>query len=95
MEVLVILSLFIGLAILATRFGYDSRNRIRSAEERLGAQGLAWGNQADPNAATSRVVGRPARVALLKLLLQVWPRNAGTETSRQSSRFRVAFLGRN
>ncbi len=95
MELLVILSLFIGLAILAVRYGYDSRDRLRSAEDILGAQGLAWGSQADPSAATSRLIGRPARVALVKLLPQVWRRNAGTETSRQSSRFRVAFFGRN
>ena len=71
MELLVILSLFIGLAILAVRYGYDSRDRLRSAEELLGTQGLAWGSRADPNAATSHLIGRPARLALVKLLLQV------------------------
>jgi hypothetical protein len=63
-ELLVILSLFIGLAILAVRYGYDSRDRLRSAEELLGAQGLAWVSQADPNAATRRRArpgGTPAR----------------------------------
>src|SRR5260370_35192956 len=83
-ELLVILRLFIGLAILAVRYGYDSRDRLRSAEELLGAQGLAWGSQADPNAATKHLIVRPARMALVKLLLQVG--NCTDDCSRNGQR---------
>jgi hypothetical protein len=42
MELLVAVSFFIGLAILAPRFGHDSRSRLRSAEEHLAASGVTW-----------------------------------------------------
>ena len=43
MEALLILSLFIALALLAARFGHDSReHHPASVEETLARQGFAW-----------------------------------------------------
>ena len=42
MEALLILSLFVALALLAARFGRDSREHPASAEEALARQGFAW-----------------------------------------------------
>jgi hypothetical protein len=42
MDALVVLSLFIVLALLAARFGHDSRNHLASTEEALARQGFAW-----------------------------------------------------
>jgi hypothetical protein len=42
MEALVILSLFVALALLAGRFGHDSREHPASIEEGLARQGFAW-----------------------------------------------------
>ena len=42
MEALLILSLFLALALLAARFGHDSREHLASAEEALARQGFAW-----------------------------------------------------
>ena len=64
MEILVIVSFFIGLAILAPRFGHDSRDRLASDEDGMAARGFAWGDEADPHAAAPRVAARPARLAL-------------------------------
>jgi hypothetical protein len=47
MEILVILSFFIGLAILAPRFGHDSRDRFSSDEDRMTRRGFVWGGEAD------------------------------------------------
>jgi hypothetical protein len=46
MEVLLIVSAFLALALLAARFGYDSREQLPSMEESLAKQGCAW--QGDP-----------------------------------------------
>jgi hypothetical protein len=46
MEALVILSLFLVLALLAARFGHDSREQLASAEEALARQGFAWEDRA-------------------------------------------------
>jgi hypothetical protein len=40
---------------LADRFGHDSRDGLRSAEERLSAQGFAWGSLAAQHAAAPRL----------------------------------------
>ena len=42
MEVIVILAVVVALGVLAQRYGYDSRDRPRSAEERLAAAGVTW-----------------------------------------------------
>lgn len=42
MEALLILSLFVALALLAARFGHDSREKLASREEALAHQGFAW-----------------------------------------------------
>jgi hypothetical protein len=42
MEALVILGLFVVLALLAARFGHDSRERVASIEEALARQGFTW-----------------------------------------------------
>ncbi len=42
MEVLPILGLFIVLAVLAQRFGHDSRQRPASVEEAFACLVLAW-----------------------------------------------------
>ncbi|HET6315775.1 MAG TPA: hypothetical protein VFG86_04910 [Chloroflexota bacterium] len=42
MEALLILSLFLVLAVLAARFGHDSRERLTSSEEALARHGFAW-----------------------------------------------------
>ncbi len=42
MDALLVLSLFIALALLATRFGHDSREHLASSEEALARQGFAW-----------------------------------------------------
>jgi hypothetical protein len=41
-EWIVILALVVALGVLAQRYGYDSRDRPRSAEERLAAAGVTW-----------------------------------------------------
>jgi hypothetical protein len=46
MEVLLIVSSFVAVAVLAARFGYDSREQLPSLEESLAKQGFAW--QGDP-----------------------------------------------
>ena len=43
MEFVVIVSLVCLLGILANRFGYDSRDGVRSVEERLARRGFSWG----------------------------------------------------
>jgi hypothetical protein len=43
MELLVTLLFFIGLAVCALRFGYDSRERMQSNEEKLACLGVGWG----------------------------------------------------
>jgi hypothetical protein len=42
MDALLVLSLFLVLALLAARFGHDSRERLASSEEALARQGFAW-----------------------------------------------------
>ena len=42
MELVFIVTLLIALAVLALRFGYDSRDRLDSAEERQARHGLVW-----------------------------------------------------
>jgi len=41
MDALLVLSLFLLLALLAIRFGHDSRGRVASSEEALASQGFA------------------------------------------------------
>lgn len=40
MELLVMFAALIALGLLAQRYGYDSHDRLRSAEERLAAAGF-------------------------------------------------------
>ncbi len=42
MEALLIVSLLLALAVLALRFGRDSREHLVSAEEAFARQGVAW-----------------------------------------------------
>jgi hypothetical protein len=42
MEALLVLGLFIALALLAARFGHDSRAHLASTEEAFARQGFAW-----------------------------------------------------
>jgi len=42
MDALVVLSFFLILALLAARFGHDSREHPASAEEALAHHGFAW-----------------------------------------------------
>ena len=65
MEPVIVVGALLLLGVLANRFGHDSRDGLRSDEERLSAQGFAWGCQADPHAAAPRVAARPTRLALL------------------------------
>jgi hypothetical protein len=44
MELLVTLAFILGLAIAAPRFGYDSREPMRSNEEELACLGMVWGD---------------------------------------------------
>ncbi len=58
MELLVMLVALIALGLLAQRYGYDSRDRLRSAEERLAAAGF---RSADGTAPTQPEPGRRTR----------------------------------
>jgi hypothetical protein len=42
MDALLVLSLFLVLALLAARFGRDSRVHLASTEEAFARQGFAW-----------------------------------------------------
>jgi hypothetical protein len=42
MEALLILCLFVVLAVLAARFGHDSREHLASAEEAFSGHGFSW-----------------------------------------------------
>jgi hypothetical protein len=42
MDALLVLSLFLVLALLAARFGHDSREHVASSEEAFARQGFAW-----------------------------------------------------
>jgi hypothetical protein len=42
MDALLVLSLFIVLALLAARFGHDSREQLATGEEALPRQGFVW-----------------------------------------------------
>ena len=42
MDALLVFSLFLALALLAARFGHDSREHLASSEEQLARQGFAW-----------------------------------------------------
>jgi hypothetical protein len=42
MDALLVLSLFLLLALLAARFGHDSREHLASTEETFAHQGFAW-----------------------------------------------------
>jgi hypothetical protein len=44
MEAIIALSLFVLLALLAARFGYDSRVGMRSKEEEVAGHWVAWEN---------------------------------------------------
>jgi hypothetical protein len=65
MELLIVITTLCLLGVLANRFGHDSRDRLRSDEERMSAQGFAWGSQAEARAAAPRVAERPIRLARL------------------------------
>jgi hypothetical protein len=47
MELLVVFGAFIALAVLALRFGQDSRDGIRSQEEILALRGVRWDRMAE------------------------------------------------
>jgi hypothetical protein len=63
MELLVVLGAFIALAVLAPRFGQDSRDGIRSVEEVLALRGVRWDRLAEdrPVAPTSVLPAAGAR----------------------------------
>jgi hypothetical protein len=61
MELLVILVLFGALAVLAPRFGRDSRETIQSNEEKLAWNGYRWGRSVAPISRQRRVRRRVAR----------------------------------
>lgn len=42
MEFLLILTLFVAFGLLATRYGYDSRDGARSREQELASYGVVW-----------------------------------------------------
>ena len=42
MDALLVLTLFLVLTLLATRFGHDSREQLASSEEAFARQGFAW-----------------------------------------------------
>ena len=48
MELLVMFAALIALGLLAQRYGYDSRDRLRSAEERLAAAGFCSADGSAP-----------------------------------------------
>jgi hypothetical protein len=50
MELLIVVIALCLLGLLANRYGHDSRDRFSSDEERLSAQGFAWGSRAGPPA---------------------------------------------
>lgn len=54
MELLVILAVLIAFDLLALRYGYDSRDRLRSDEEQQAAHGLTWPESAAKGGATRR-----------------------------------------
>jgi hypothetical protein len=70
MELLIIVALLVALALLAMRFGADSRDRTRAGEEDFAALGLAWdgsptgerpaNGRPTPTVARPRASGRPA-----------------------------------
>jgi hypothetical protein len=80
MEALVPLALLCTLAILATRWGYDSRDSVRSKEQELASLGLTWGL----STATSRRRGVWFRGRLAAMLtgLATW---LDPEVSRRTS----------
>jgi hypothetical protein len=45
MEALLIIGMLLGLAMLAPRFGHDSREHCASAEEAFARHGFAWGHR--------------------------------------------------
>lgn len=47
MEIAFTFGLVCGLALLAARWGADSRESLMSAEQRLAALGMTWGNVAE------------------------------------------------
>jgi hypothetical protein len=63
MELVLVVAFLIGLALLAPRFGQDSRTGLRSDEERLSTHGFAWGSHADRPAAAPCRAARPMRLA--------------------------------
>ncbi len=48
MDLIVLLVPLIALGLLAHRYGYDSRDRLRSAAERLAAAGFCSADGSDP-----------------------------------------------
>ena len=42
MELMLVVSLLIAFALLAARFGVDTRDRLTSIEERQSRHGLVW-----------------------------------------------------
>jgi hypothetical protein len=67
MDALLVLTLLCALGPLALHFGYDSRDRLRSAEHDLARQGFAWGplpratpGRTRPDGPAERAVGRVA-----------------------------------
>ena len=48
MTELVVIAVLVTLWVLASRYGYDSRDRPRSKEHELAASGFSWPDPADP-----------------------------------------------
>jgi hypothetical protein len=57
MELIIALGLLVGLGIASARWGTDSRERLRSKEERLAGFGVCWEGRPEKPAPAS---GRPA-----------------------------------
>ena len=68
-DALVVLTVLVLLWLLMARFGYDSRERVHSPEERLAARGFTWAELAAPPASqaprrTQSTRAGPAAVTL-------------------------------
>jgi hypothetical protein len=58
MEAIILVALLVALGLLATRYGYDSRSRLRSHEEDLAALGYTWAEGGRAASAGGRRQGR-------------------------------------
>ena len=87
MDAVVILAGLAVLWLLMARFGHDSRERLRSPEERLAARGFTWADLADSGALP--LLAREHHIELVRAAHAARPHPAAVPGARPATLGRV------